>query len=241
MTLSANNQRYLTFLKDIYAVSTACNTVTYIWGGFTLDLFAGRFLREHHDLDGFTLDLLDHLPDLIRHYEQRGYATSFRDDIDMLVIARDGLHAAFNRLELDGEIAMWRHIGDEGTVYFPVSWLDAAPTDFHDAKVLSAGLQLDYTLKTHIRMTHATWELREKDHAAIAQLEAALAERHLDPEVFLRQVWSYNPFWAKRGYPEYALPTVARPLQPLDDPPGERTPRPSTPNGNDGGKTPNAF
>jgi len=215
MDLSPNNQRYLGFLKDIYEVAVACGTTTYIWGGFTLDLVAGQFLREHHDLDGFTLNMLDVLPALMEHYAQRGYTPSFRDDIDMLVIAKDGLHAAFNRLELDGEIAMWRHAGDEGTVYFPVTWLDAAPRDFYDTRAYSAGLRLDYALKTNIRLTHATWEPREKDRVALVRLEAALAAADLDPEVFLRQVWSFNPFWAKRGYPEYAMPVVARPLLPL--------------------------
>ena len=82
MTLSPHNQHYLTFLKDIYEVSKACATVTYIWGGFTIDILEGRFL--------------------------------------------------------------------------------------------------------------------------------------MDPEKFLRRVWSFNPFWAKRGYPAYAMPTVARPLLPPD-------------------------
>jgi hypothetical protein len=213
---STNNRRYLTFLEDICAVSLACKTRTYIWGGFTLDIFEGRFLREHHDLDGFTFNLLELLPELTNQFEQAGYTTTFREDIHMLVIEREGLHAAFNRLDIDGEIAMWRHIGDEGTVYFPVNWLDAAPRDFYSTQVYSAGLQLDYALKTNIRMTHATWELREKDCAAIAQLEEALAARALDPEQFLREVWSYNPFWAKRGYSAYSMPAVARPLYPLD-------------------------
>lgn len=216
MSLSPTNQRYLTFLRDIAEVSAACDTVTYIWGGFTLDLFEGRFLREHHDLDGFTRDLLDRLPALSAHYEQRGYTVAFRDDIDMLTIGSEGLHAAFNRLEVDEDIAMWRHIGNEGTVYFPVDWLDAAPRDFYGVPVYSAGLQLDYTLKTHIRMIHAAWELRDKDRATVAHLERALAAHNLDPKVFLGQVWSFNPFWAKRGYPAYAMPTVARPLQPLE-------------------------
>ncbi len=216
MTLSSHNQHYLTFLKDIYEVSNACSTVRSIWGGFTVDILEGRFLREHHDLDGFTLALLDVRDRMVALYEQKGYTTHFREDIDMLVISQGDLHAAFNRLEIDGGIAMWRHIGNDGTVYFPVDWLDDAPQDFHDAKVFSAGIQLDYTLKTNIRMTHATWDLREKDHVAIAYLEKALTARDMDPEDFLRRVWSFSPYWAKRGYPAYAMPTVARPLLPPD-------------------------
>jgi len=216
VTLSSHNQHYLAFLKDIYEVSNACATVTYIWGGFTIDILEGRFLREHHDLDGFTLNLLDVRDRMMALHEHKGYTTQFREDIDMLVIAKGDLHAAFNRLEIDGEIAMWRHIGNEGTVFFPVDWLDNAPRDFYDAKLFSAGIQLDYTLKTNIRMIHATWDLREKDRAAIVVLEKVMAARGMDPEEFLRHLWSFNPYWAKRGYPAYAMPTVARPLQPLN-------------------------
>ena len=216
VTLSPRNQQYLTFLKDIYEVSNACATATYIWGGFTIDILEGRFLREHHDLDGFTPKLLDELDRMMTLYEQMGYTTQFHKDIDMLVISRGELDAAFNRLDIDGEIAMWRHTGDEGTVYFPAAWLDDAPRDFHDARVFSAGIQLDNALKTQVRMTHATWDLHEKDHVAIAYLEKAMAAKGMDPKVFLRRVWSFNPHWAKRGYPAYARPAVARPLHPLD-------------------------
>jgi hypothetical protein len=211
-TVFANNRGYLAFLRDIGEVSAACGTRTYIWGGFTIDILEGYFIREHHDLDGFTLNLLDVLPEMIALYTVRGYATEFREDIDMLTIRKGDLHASFNRLEVDGSIAMWRHIGDEGTVYFPVDWLDAAPRDFYGVNVYSAGLELDYTLKTNIRMIHATWTLREQDCAAIAVLERMMAQRDLDPEDFLRHVWSFNPYWVKHGYPEYAMPTVARPL-----------------------------
>ncbi len=214
-TLSAANRGYLEFLRNIGEVSKTCGTRTYIWGGFTIDILEGRFVREHHDLDAFTLNLLDVLPEMTALYTARGYATEFRDDIDMLTIRRDGLHASVNRLEVDGPIAMWRHIGDEGTVCFPADWLDAAPRDFYGVKVYLAGLELDYTLKTNIRMINAVWTLREHDHAAIAVLERMMVERNLDPEDFLRHVWSFNPYWVKQGYPEYAMPAVARPLHPL--------------------------
>ena len=44
-----------------------------------------------------------------------------------------------------------------------------------------------------------------------------MARENLDPENFLRKVWSYNPYWVKRGDTEYAMPTVANLLQPLGE------------------------
>ena len=213
-TVSVKNRGYLEFLRNIAEVSTTCGTRTYIWGGFTIDILEGRFVRKHHDLDGFTLNLLDVLPEMMALYAARGYAAEFREDIDMLTIRQDGLHASLNRLEVDGPIAMWRHIGDEGTVYFPVEWLDAVPRDFYGVSVYSAGIQLDYALKTNVRLINAIWTSREHDHTAIVALERMMAERNLDPEEFLRHVWSFNMYWIKQGYPEYAMPVVACPLHP---------------------------
>ncbi len=79
--VSARNRGYLMFLRDIGEVAAACGTRTYIWGGFTIDILEGRFVREHHDLDGFTLNLLDVLPEMTALYAARGYATEFREDI----------------------------------------------------------------------------------------------------------------------------------------------------------------
>lgn len=208
-SVSANNQHYLAFMQDIYEVSQMCSTTTYIWGGFVIDIIEGEFTREHHDLDGFTLNLLEVLPDMTAFYKARGYFVEFRDDFDILVISRDGLHAAFNRLENDGAMMIWRHIGDEGAVYFPSDWLDDEPREFYGKSVYTSGLQFDYLLKTNTRMLNPEWKHRQKDNATIERLEKIISKTGLNPKEFLSQAWSYNPFWAKRGYPEYAMPMVA--------------------------------
>ncbi|NLG52350.1 MAG: hypothetical protein GX552_19765, partial [Chloroflexi bacterium] len=139
---------------------------------------------------------------------------------------RDGVHATFNRLEVDGDTALWRHIGDQGTVYFPRQWLSDMPLQFYDTPVLISGIEFEYAIKTHPQLLSPTWHGRDKDIEAIAWLSERLAERQIAPEDVLRHIWSYNPFWAKRGYPEYALPTVAWPLEPrpLEQRPLEQRP-----------------
>lgn len=207
MTLSPTNRLYLAFLQDIHDVSQACETRTYIWGGFTLDLLAGHLLREHHDLDGFTLNLLDVLPEMTALFGERGYRVTFLEEWHILRIDRDGLHAAFNRLERDGDTALWRHIGDRGTVYFPYAWLDDAPRAFHGVPVYAAGAELDYALKAEVRLLNPEWRPRERDVLARQALERALADRGIDPAAVLARVWSHNPFWAARGYPAIVRPT----------------------------------
>ncbi len=119
MEISVKNLGYLDMLRDIYEISAACGTRTYIWGGLSVDILSGRFLREHGDLDGFIENMLAVLDRLVPLFRERGYETEFLEDVHMLKISIGNIHAAFNRLDIAGKTAMWRHIGDHGTVYFP--------------------------------------------------------------------------------------------------------------------------
>jgi len=100
-------------------------------------------------VDGFTLNLWELRDSLAALYRKKGYAVTFLEDVNFMQIERDGAHATFNRLEIDGETAMWRHAGDEGTVYFPKAWLTEAPYDFYDTQAYISGLEFEYAIKTH--------------------------------------------------------------------------------------------
>ena len=206
--LSGTNAHVLALLRDIHDVSAACGTTTFIWGGLTLDILAGRFLREHHDVDGFTLNLLDVLPEMEARFASLRYATRFLDAWGILRVERGGTHAGMNRLERDGERAMWRHIGDQGTVFFPFAWLDGAPRYFYGVPVYAAGAELDYALKANVRLLNPEWVPREQDAEALQRLEEELGRRGIAPADVLARVWSVNPFWVARGYPEYAEPMM---------------------------------
>ncbi len=214
MELSERNKCHLALLKDVYEVSEACGTRTYIWAGLVRDVLAGEFLREHGDVDGFTLNLWALRDGLAALYRQRGYAVSFLEEVQFLQIARDGVHATINRLDLDGNTAMWRHIGDQGTVYFPRQWLSAAPHSFYDVQVFVSGIEFEVAIVTHPHLLGPEWEGREKDVEMLEWLNGAIEERGMDREAILKQVWSYNPYWVKREYTEYSMPSVAWRLEP---------------------------
>ncbi|MDP6018164.1 MAG: hypothetical protein QGI32_18855, partial [Candidatus Latescibacteria bacterium] len=59
------------------------------------------------------------------------------------------------------------------------------------------------------------WTGREKDRQAAEYLARKLAEAGISADDVLSRVWSYNPFWVRKGYSEYAMPAVASPLSPL--------------------------
>jgi hypothetical protein len=214
MTISETQRQWLMLLRDIYDVSSSCTTKTYIWGGMVQDILSGQFLRDHSDIDGFTLNLWDSREDMAARYAQKGYAVSFLEDVGFLRLERDGYHAVFNQLELNRETSLWRHAGHEGTVYFPRRWLAEKPQDFYDTTVYVSGIELEYAIKHCPYLLNPTWRTREKDIATSHWLNDMLDKQQIEREAILKQIWSYNLYWAKRGYAEYTMPAVAWPLEP---------------------------
>ncbi len=200
--LSESQEIQLRSLKDISEISELCSTKTYIWGGLVTDIIEGRFLREHHDIDGFTLNLLGVKNNMERLFQERGYTTSYFHDFDMLRFERNGISAAFNRLEVENITAMWRHIGNEGTVYFPSAWLSDIPKIFYDIPVFVSGMEFEYCIKSNVRLLSPEWELREKDTEAFEYWKKKIKDRRMHPEYLLEQVRSDNPYWRKKGYKE---------------------------------------
>ncbi len=212
--LSEKNRAYLDLIADVYEVSAAHSSRTYIWGGLTIDIFENRFLRDHHDLDGFTLNLEDISDRLATAYAKRGYQTKFDREFLILKIEKGGVHAGFNPLEISGDVARWMHIGREGSVYFPAGWLDATPRLFYGSKVYTAGIRFEYAIRTKGGMLNPEWKPRDKDREATEYLERAIERENIRPQDIYEWIWSYNPFWYRRGYTEFFRPTVAWPLSP---------------------------
>lgn len=211
MTVAPDRQQTCRqFLQDIYEVSTALETRTYIWGGMVADILRGAFLRPHHDVDGFTLNLLSIKDEMMARFLVKGYATTYSDKYDMLRVEKGGFHAGLNRLEMDGDTAMWRHVGDQGTIYFPAVWLDATPRVFCGVKTYTSGAAFEYAIKTNVHLLNPEWALRDKDRAALEILSAELDRMGADKQKILSSISSDTPYWVERGYPEYASRITAR-------------------------------
>jgi hypothetical protein len=165
--LSENQHIQLHVLKDIYDISCLCSTKTYVWGGLVIDIMEGRFSREHHDIDCFTLNLLDVKETVNELFVRRSYLTEFVPGIDMYKVKYNGCHTIFNRLEIDDETAMWRHIGNQGTLYFPRCWLKDTPVTFYDTSVYVSGIEFEYAIRTRVELLSPEWHLRETDKIAL--------------------------------------------------------------------------
>ena len=134
---------------------------------------------------------------------QKGYAVTFLDEIDMLQVKRNGCGAAFNRLEIDNDIAMWRHIGNEGTVFFPVNWLSNTTYNFYDARMLVSGAELEYSIKANVKLLSTVWQPRQKDIESLEYWTNVLKQENINPESLLHEIWCDNPYWEKLGYEGY--------------------------------------
>ncbi len=198
--MSERQKLQLQVLKDIYEVSCSCSTKTWIWGGLVIDILEGHFIREHNDIDCFSLNLLDVKNGMDTLFKQRGYATEYLSDVDMFKIDLHGCHAAFNRLEIDKDVAMWRHIGNEGTLFFPMAWLNKSPFSFYDIPTLVSGIEFEYVIKAKVKLLSPIWDLREKDTEALEYWTQKLRLGNVPLDELLKQVWSDNPYWRRLGY-----------------------------------------
>lgn len=81
---------------------------------------------------------------------------------------------------------MWRHIGDQGTVYFPYVWLDKNPRSFYNTKVYTSGLCFEYGFRKIVHLLNPEWNEREKDRIARGYLENKIKEEGIDPKIILR-------------------------------------------------------
>ena len=196
--LSERQKLQIQILDDIYDISTKNSTRTYIWGGLVIDILEGSFLREHKDIDCFTLNLLDVKDSMDIMFRERGYATEFISGIDMFNVHKDGCSIGFNRLEYDSEIAMWHHIGNEGTLFFPRVWLENEPRIFYNTRVFISGIEFEYCIKARVDLLDPTWQLREKDTEALKYLTGLLGKKNVSSESVLRMVRSDNPYWGKK-------------------------------------------
>ncbi|WMJ90550.1 nucleotidyltransferase domain-containing protein [Anaerocolumna sp. MB42-C2] len=214
MVISKKNQQYITMLADIYDISSSLGIRTFVWGGLSIDIWEGYFLREHGDLDGFVENLTEYVESLTSEYVKRGYKVTFHSEFLMLEVEKDLVHASFNPLKRNGKTAEWKHIGNDGSVFFPFDWLDVSPRLFYNTKVYTSGIRFEYAVKTKVSMLHPEWRLREKDQLAIKYMEEKLKAENICKEDIYKWFWSYNPYWYKQGYDEFFRPTIAYPIQP---------------------------
>ena len=192
--LSRSARMHLAAMRLIEMQCAALHTVSYIWGGYTLDIYQGRLLREHHDLDYLTMNLDGVKPHLARLFGQRGWLTKELSNGDLAIRSHEVKIQLGNIVEV-GHHIRWTHAGPRGYFAFPRHWLRPEPVRFYGADVHVVEPELEYVIKEFRKLLNPDWEAREPDIIEQEQLRAMLQARGIDPESLCAQVvaWTLTP------------------------------------------------
>lgn len=161
MTLPAKIVKHLDSMRLVETTSRSLDTVSWILGGFVTDIYVGRVLREHDDLDYLTLNLHALKSKFAEVFLRDGWQAKNLVNGD-LKLKKDDFKIHMGNVEL-GETAKWTHNGEKGSLLFPVSWLRFDPVEFVGMKLHVVAPELQYVLKEHSELMNPDWVLREKD------------------------------------------------------------------------------
>ena len=159
-------------MRLVETCSTKLGTTSWIWGGFTVDIYTGRILREHEDLDYLTLNLHNLKSQFTELFESIGWQVQNLDNGD-IKLRKDGLKIQLGHVEFTDK-AKWTHNGEKGHIYFPIKWLRQEMIRFYGIELHVVEPEFQYVLKEYPEMLNPEWVLREKDIVAKQQLRAIL-------------------------------------------------------------------
>jgi len=173
-------------MRLVEQCSTSLHTLSWIWGGFTVDILENRMLREHDDLDYLTLNLHSLIPDFIRFFESWDWQTQLLTNGD-LKIKRPNIKIHLGHVEIS-ERVRWTHNGDQGSIWFPPEWLNTTPKKFCDIGVHVVQPEFQYVMLERPQMLDPDWKCREKDITAREYLKNCIESKGICPQSLLEQV-----------------------------------------------------
>jgi hypothetical protein len=176
--ISKKNQSFLEAMTLVETCSLAAGVTSYIWGGFTLDVYNGCFLREHYDLDYLTQNLGNGKQHFIKSFESEGWQAQELTNGDLRCIKND-IRIHLGNI-LISKTATWTHNGENGAISFPLAWLRPTPVLFQEVAVHVVEPEFEYVIKHNPHFLNPDWKPREIDLMARKQLQAMLVEKGVD-------------------------------------------------------------
>jgi hypothetical protein len=161
MPLSEKDQKHLEVMTFVERVSRSLKTTSWIWGGYSADIYMGRILREHADIDYLTLNLHRLKSQIAETFWGHGWQAKDVVNGD-LRLKKDNVKVHLGNVEI-GTVAKWTHNGDKGALLFPVSWLCLDVVEFHGRELHAVAPELQYILKDRPELLNPYWLIREKD------------------------------------------------------------------------------
>ncbi len=154
----------LSAMKRMEEISSSLETTSWVWGGLTMDIYQGRLLRPHHDLDYITLNLSSLFDLFSRSLRNIGWQVQKLSTGD-LQADHQGFTIRLGQLVLSTE-ACWSHNGDRGSLFFPRDWLGMQAKPFYGFDVHVVAPELQYLLLDHPELLNPEWVARRKDITA---------------------------------------------------------------------------
>jgi hypothetical protein len=173
-------------MQQVEAFSISLNSTAWIWGGLTMDIYQGKILREHHDLDYLTLHLHELFKPLAEKFQNAGWFAQRLSNGD-LKLEKGGVKIHLGHLSI-GQSVRWTHNGSLGSLYFPVEWVVQAARTFCNIEIHVIAPQLQYALLDHPELLNPDWEPREKDRTAKAYFKTWLTSNGIAVEHLRSQI-----------------------------------------------------
>jgi hypothetical protein len=178
MSFSERTEKHLEAMRLVENVSGSLKTVSWIWGGYTTDIYMGRILREHDDVDYLTLNLKRWKSRFAEAFLGHGWRAEDAENGD-LKLKQDGIKIHLGHVEL-GETARWTHNGEKGSLLFPVSWLRPEVIPFCGMELHVIAAEFQYVLKECPELLNPDWDGREKDILEKEYLRDILLKKGID-------------------------------------------------------------
>jgi hypothetical protein len=111
------NALNISAMELVESFSKSLKTISWIWGGFTVDIYENRMLREHDDLDYLTLDLHALIPQFSELFANRGWQVNVLENGD-LQLKRESIKIHVGHVQVSDK-ARWTHNGEKGSMGLP--------------------------------------------------------------------------------------------------------------------------
>jgi hypothetical protein len=183
---SDRNAPMLHAMEMVENYSISLNTLSWIWGGYSVDIYENRILREHEDLDYLTLNSHGYLPEFTKMFENSGWRTDLLENGD-LQLRREEVKIHLGHVELSNK-ARWTHNGDQGSIWFPPGWLNTEPVNFCGVEIHVVTPEFQFVMIEHPQMLNPNWRLRKKDILARDYLRNYIERKGISPQSLFEQV-----------------------------------------------------
>ena len=180
--------RALKAMSLIEKISAKLGTTSYIWGGFTIDIYKGQYQRLHHDIDYLTVNLSTLKPEFAKLLKMAKWQVKHIENGDISA-TKEGLKVHLGNISLKKQ-ARWTHNGQKGIICFPLHWLRQRSVSFYGVAVHVVEPEFEYVIKENPKLLNEDWHLREKDLLAQSELTKMLQGKYVNLDMLARRVVS---------------------------------------------------